>query len=288
MPISFTRTPPATLTKGRVIEDRPGHGIRRIRMSTRITRMNRMQVCCYIMDGILIDTGFSHVGDLLLSKLENSEISLIACTHHHEDHTGNAARLARIHDCPVYMHNAHRFQSEGIVDMLFYRRWFWGPVAPYRPAELPHRIEHSGRKLVPIPIPGHSVTHVTYHEAETGVVFTGDLYVSGGATAVMSHENPYESIRSLRRVADLEPSLMLTGHGLAVKDPASRLREKADRIDEAAGRITELHGRGLSTRAIVRRVFDAGRPKDLVLAMLTEGEFSRANLVRACIRHAPS
>ena len=149
------------------------------------------------------------------------------------------------------------------------------------------RVEVAGRSMVPVPIPGHSVTHTAFHEPSTGVVLVGDLFVSPGVTAVMTHENPFASIDSLRRVAALSPSRMLTGHGLIVEDPAAALGEKADRIEEAARGVLEMHGRGLSEGAIVRRTFRGGWSKDLNLRIATQGEFHRRNFVRACIRHAP-
>ena len=138
-----------------------------------------------------------------------------------------------------------------------------------------------------MPIPGHSVSHTALLDERGGTVFVGDLFISGGATAVMSHEDPYASIASLRRVAELEPTRMLTGHGISMERPAAALREKAARIEAAAGEILRLHRAGLPEREICRRVFPGGRAKDRFLELLTQGEFSRLNLVRACVRLAP-
>ncbi len=264
-----------------------GPDVLRLMMSTRVTRLNGMRVCCYLVGSILVDTGLSHAKSMVLSALEGRKIDLVACTHHHEDHTGNAAAVSREHGCPVYMHDARAHLTEGIVDMLAYRRWFWGEVEPFSPLELPCRLASGGRTLVGVPIPGHSATHVAYHEPETGIVFTGDLYITGGVTAVMSHENPYESIRSLRRIADLKPTRMLTGHGLTIENPATILDDKADRIEQAARRVIELHRLGLPDTIILHRVFRSGHARDRALMLLTRGEFSRLNFVRACIRHTP-
>jgi hypothetical protein len=103
----------------------------------------------------------------------------------------------------------------------------------------------------------------------------------------MSHENPYQSIASLRRVADLGARWMLTGHARVVRDPAQALRAKADRIEQAASEVLELRARHWSTGEIVRKIFRKGRLEDEGFRLLTAGEFSRANFVRACVRHAP-
>jgi hypothetical protein len=112
------------------------------------------------------------------------------------------------------------------------------------------------------------------------------LFIARGVSAVMTHENPFESVASLRRVAALEPRVMLTGHGDVVDAPAGPLRDKADRIEDAAAAVIDLHARGWSTAAILRDVFPRGAAKDRLSAWMTEGEFSRANFVRACLIHA--
>ena len=78
---------------------------------------------------------------------------------------------------------------------------------------------------------------------------------------------------------------MLTGHGHTVENPANLLCSKANRIEKAAERAWELHGAGAAEREIVRRIFSKGHAKDRFMALMTGGEFSRLNFVRACIAH---
>ena len=104
---------------------------------------------------------------------------------------------------------------------------------------------------------------------------------------MMRHENPYESVASLRALAALEPTAMLTGHGRRIDDPAPRLRLKAERVQEAAFRAVELHRRGLPVAEVVRRIFARHGARDRVLAVMTSFEFSRANFVRAAIALEP-
>jgi hypothetical protein len=119
-------------------------------------------------------------------------------------------------------------------------------------------------------------------------VFTGDLFVSPGATAVLIWANPWDEAESLRRVAALHPRRMLTGHGLIVDDPVELLELKADRIEAAAKRAVEMAADGVPPRTIVRTVFPKGRGKDRFLEFLTSRQFSRLNFVRAAVRLAPA
>jgi glyoxylase-like metal-dependent hydrolase (beta-lactamase superfamily II) len=266
-------------------DELPG-GITRLRLSSRVTRLNGMLVAVYRVGGVLIDTGFAQAKAPLARALASAELAAICLTHHHEDHSGACSLLADRHRCPIYLRNPEARSTEGLDRLKPYRRAWWGEPEPYDPAPMPERVEAGDRVLRAVPIPGHSVSHTAFLDEASGAILVGDLFVSGGATAVMSHENPFESIASLRRVADLAPSRMLTGHGLAIERPVPVLREKAERIEQAAAEVLRLHSSGLPERQIVRRVFPAGRAKDRLIELLTQGEFSRLNFVRACTRCA--
>ncbi len=256
-------------------------------MRTLGSRALGMDVSAYLIGDLLVDTGFAYVREPLLRALEGRSISVICCTHSHEDHTGNAAELSSLHDCPVYLRNADRLWDEGVKTLAPYRRTWWGRVTPFSPQEMPEAVASGGRRLRAVAAPGHSSTQVALFEEATGDVFTGDLFVSPGATAVLTWADPWEEARSLRRVAALRPRRMLTGHGLIIDDPARLLERKAERI-EAAGRWSvQLAAEGIAPRRIVRRVFPKGRGKDRFLEFLTSRQFSRLNFVRAAVRLAP-
>ena len=259
----------------------------RIRIYSRRTRMLGLEVNAFLVGNILVDTGFAHVRELVEFVLAGAGIRAICCTHSHEDHTGNCAALQAIHDCPVYLHHPKALWDEGVRKLKPYRRFWWGPVEPFEPAAMPDAVEADGRRLTVVPTPGHSYTHVAFFEKATGDVYTGDLFVSPGATAVLIWENPWESVASLRRVAALRPRRMLTGHGLVVDEPASMLELKAKRVEDAARRAVELTAEGMPARSVVRRVFPKGAAKDRFFEWLTGKEFSRLNFVRAAVRHAP-
>lgn len=264
-----------------------GNGVTMIRMQSRGTRRLGMQVCAYLVGDLLIDSGFAHIREPLLEALAGREIAAVCCTHSHEDHTGNCAAIAEAHGCTVYLRRAGELWDEGVRSLAPYRRAWWGPVDAFTPRELPETVASGDRRLEVIPTPGHSRTQVAFFERATGDVFTGDLFVSPGATAVLIWGNPWLEAESLRRVAALGPRRMLTGHAGVVDDPAALLELKAERIEEAARRSVELTAQGVSARAIVRRVFPRGHLKDRFFEALTSREFSRFNFVKAAARHAP-
>lgn len=269
-----------------VVDELPGHVVR-FTLSSPITRLNGLAAAFYGVGPLLVDTGFSWGRREVLAALGGREVSAVVLTHHHEDHSGNAGEVAARSRCPIYLRNAtHRFE-EGLLGLRAYRTVWWGAPADFEALEMPPRVEGGGRTLLPVPIPGHSATHTALFEEATGVVFTGDLFVSSGVTAVMSHENPFESVASLRAVAGLKPCWMYTGHAVALEDPAETLLRKAERIESAAAEAVRLRRSGVPEAEVARRVFPArGRRADRWMDWLTRGEFSRMNFVRACLQHA--
>jgi endoribonuclease LACTB2 len=266
-----------------------GEGVVRLRMSSRITRATNLEVSAYLAGDVLVDSGFALARARLVEALASAEIAAIALTHHHEDHSGNCAAVARAHGCPIYLARPERRWSEGVARLPPYRRVYWGPPEPFEPLEMPAAIRTPRRVLEAVPTPGHSATHAALLDATSGALFSGDLVVSPGVTAVMSHEDPYELVESLRRAAALEPARMLPAHGAVVERPAALLRAKADLIEEAADRAVALHQAGAGPREIVSRLFRRGRRKDAFMSLVTGGEFCRENFVRACLeRRRPS
>jgi glyoxylase-like metal-dependent hydrolase (beta-lactamase superfamily II) len=113
----------------------------------------------------------------------------------------------------VYLRHADQLWEEGVKDLAPYRRTWWGWVEPFSPLEMPEVLESGGRVIRAVPAPGHSNTQTALFDEASGDVFTGDLFVSPGATAVLNWANPWKEAESLRRVAALRPRRMLTGHG---------------------------------------------------------------------------
>ena len=263
-----------------------GEGVIRISLSSRVSRFVGMKACCFLVGDILIDTAFSHAADPLTGYLEDKTVNVIALTHNHEDHSGNCGSLSRAHDCPVYLAHPELKYAEGVGKLVPYRSIGWGPPSEYEPEPMPEKIESGGRTLRAVPTPGHSRTHTAFFEEATGLLFAGDIFITGGVTAIMSHENPYQSIESLRRAAKLKPRRMFNGHGLTIDDPAEALMDKADKLEAAAQQVLEMHHQGASLRKIQNAVFKTGRAKDFLLVLFTGGEFSRRCFVKACIAHS--
>ena len=100
---------------------------------------------------------------------------------------------------------------------------------------------------------------------------------------MMTYENPMHLAESLRRVAARKPRRMLSGHGIDMRDPVESLVTKAVSIERAVAQSRRLVAEGVGLREVVRRVFPRGLRKDRMMALMTQGEFSRLNFVRAVV-----
>ena len=68
-----------------------------------------MSVFMYVVDSLVIDTGQPHMAKAVLGILRDKNLRLIILTHHHEDHSGNAAKICAQHGIPV---SGHRLSAE--------------------------------------------------------------------------------------------------------------------------------------------------------------------------------
>jgi glyoxylase-like metal-dependent hydrolase (beta-lactamase superfamily II) len=88
-----------------------------------------------------------------------------------------------------------------------------------------------------ISTPGHTPGHMAFRDTRDNAVIAGDVYTSYGGLAVTNHFKlrfplafPATWDRdkdrdSARRLRELEPAVVLVGHGPAVKDPVHAMDE---------------------------------------------------------------
>jgi glyoxylase-like metal-dependent hydrolase (beta-lactamase superfamily II) len=105
--------------------------------------------------------------------------------------------------------------------------------------------DYAGFRLVETP--GHAIGHVSWLQVETGNLFTGDAFISAGGglhvTGVFRLGFPFPyfataskrlAVDSARRIAALEPKVLLPVHGPAIGAPAQAITAA---IDEAERRL---------------------------------------------------
>lgn len=175
---------------------------------------------------VLIDAGTRWVTGTLLRGLRGRKLAMVALTHVHPDHQGAAHEICTRRDIPLACHVADADVMEGRAPMRprsplvqFADRLWSGPPHPVA-------VRWRGGEMIGDwqvePAPGHTPGHVVYFRERDGVVIVGDVIRNAslrsgmGCVSETPHifsTDPMENRRSMRRVVELKPNLMLFGHG---------------------------------------------------------------------------
>jgi glyoxylase-like metal-dependent hydrolase (beta-lactamase superfamily II) len=234
---------------------------------------------------MLVDTGMHEPGSLaqLEQALEQvnlrlEHVRLLASTHAHSDHWGQAAPIRERAGCEFWMHPRHEHAVRTAKDRkaALARRLEVGrqsgvpeqALARYaeRLRELPSgiaKVIEPDRELVPgaelesdlgvwrvYETPGHAPSHVCLFQAERRLLISGDhllgrisLYYDYGWTP----DPVGEFLESLDVVDQLDARLVLAGHGRPFVDAHAHVEANRRLVHERLERVVEALGGGPRT-----------------------------------------
>ncbi len=263
-------------------------------------------------DGVvLVDTGLHEAGsmrqlELALGQagLRLEHVRLVACTHAHSDHYGQAGPIIEQSGAELWMHPNHEHMTKAAEDppRAFDRRFEIARQSGV-PAEAlaAHREARSGEKLgiaqVVMPdtpllpgvevetdlglwqvheTPGHAPSHVVLHQPKRGLLLSGDH--------LLGRVSPYydfgytpdpagEFLDSLDVVDRLDVQLVLAGHGRPVRDAraltAANRRTVAERIERIRSALAD--GSRTAYDVVPRMWSDVNLPEPMMIGWgLTE------------------
>jgi hydroxyacylglutathione hydrolase len=188
----------------------------------------------YLAEDVLIDAGRRWDRRRIFAELDGVEISEVALTHVHPDHQGAAKDVCEARGVPLACHADDVEAMEGkrpmqeaargnLVNEVIRKIW-QGP--PYRV----DRVLNEGDEVAGFRVihaPGHARGEVIFFREHDRVAICGDVIRNMSyATGLPGIKEPppiftydmAENRRSIRRLAELNPSLILPGHGPAVSD----------------------------------------------------------------------
>lgn len=232
-------------------------------------------VSAYLVRGVLIDTGFRHVAGDLEHTLAGLRPTGVVVTHWHEDHAGNAPVLAE--RLPMWMSEYTENKLRDHQQVKLYRHFTWGRPKPLRVVLTPF----DATPLRTIATPGHSPDHHVVFDRETRSLFSADLWLGVKVRVMGETEDPYEIVASLSKAMALEPQRMFDSHRGLVDKPIDALRAKRDWLADTIGEIERRLDAGDTESEILRAVL-GGEERT---ALVSQGEYSRRNLVRTVIHN---
>ncbi|HEX9850634.1 MBL fold metallo-hydrolase [Candidatus Deferrimicrobium sp.] len=263
--------------------DTPVGGVVRMVMSRELFGKELYPAACYLVGGLLVDTGIAHLRKNLVSYLMDKPFEAIVNTHAHEDHMGANALLQKIFKAPIYAHREALpvIARPGLLKLLPYQKYYFGLPAPAHAEPIAEVLEAGGNRFRVHLASGHSPDHVLLHEEERGWLFCGDAFIPGQDRVFRGSYDLAEILGTLRRILDLAPEVMFTGMGAVLKRPGAKVRGKISQYEEAAERAAELFRTGLGEKEISRKLF----PGDRMVRIVTTGDFTALKLVHAFLRY---
>lgn len=231
----------------------------------------------------LIDTGPANCWNSVRTWARERSIDRILLTHHHEDHSGNAARLHRLAEAPVLAPDGARGRLRNGFPIPWYRQLVWGKPLPVVTRPLPEAFQIEGGTLVrAIPAPGHSDDLHVLLLPERGWLFSGDLYLTHQPTFAHEEENVSRLISSLRLVLQYDFDTLFCAHRGRVSGGDRLLKMKLDHLLDLRERAREEIRKGRTIRAATYQLLGFEPP----LAYLSGFAFSKRRLVEGLLSGA--
>jgi glyoxylase-like metal-dependent hydrolase (beta-lactamase superfamily II) len=243
-------------------------------------------ICCWEVDGVLIDPGPQSTEAALLAALDGVPPRALLLTHIHLDHAGvSGALVRRWPDLPVYVHERgapHLANPEKLVASA--ARLYggeeglarlWGEVVPVPEANL--KVLEGGERGLEGAFtveytPGHASHHVSYLHEASGTAFVGDMAgvrVPPEEFTLAPTPPPDIDVErweaSLETIAGWEPRALALTHFGQVDDPPEQLERVRESL-RAQAAFAEEHDEDGFVEAYSARVHEqAGGAADAIL-----------------------
>ncbi len=238
-----------------------------------------LNVYCYMIDGVLIDTGSKSLSKYFEPFLLGADIDQVVLTHIHEDHSGCASILQQTREIPIFIHDMSVQDCERNPDYPLYRKVFWGKRKPFKAKTIGSSFSSRTGDWDVIETPGHAKDHLAFLNKETGQLFSGDLYVQTKTKVVLREESIPTIIRSIEHLLTYEFDEMFCSHAGYIKDGRKSLENKRDYLLHIQQQVIEHHQEGLSPQQIHDTIF----PRKYPITKLSSGEWDSIHIVTSII-----
>ncbi len=236
----------------------------------------------YFIDGLMIDTGHTKMASKIFHQVKDLPVKQIFITHHHEDHSGNIARMQSHFDCPVYASALCGEMMKSPPPISFIQKMSWGNRPPFKNIiSKSSFIKTENYKFEIIPIPGHAVDMVALYEPNKKWLFSADLYVNSYIAYFLENESTLDQINSIKRILELDFDVMLCGHNPQFKNGKAKLKKKLLFLEKLFDDIAKLYEKNYSAEEIFKKL---EFKEYWYVRILSNGNLSRLNMVKSVIR----
>lgn len=239
-----------------------------------------LNVHCFVVDGVLIDTGAKSLEKQFQPFFTQQDIDQVVITHFHEDHTGCATFLQKELQLPVFMNDLMLDYCKKKPDYPLYRKLFWGIRRPFHAKAIGKTFQSRQATWDVIDTPGHAIDHVAFLNRETGQLFTGDLFCQEKTKVALREENIPTIIHSLKNVLTYDFEDVFCCHAGFLEDGQAALQRKLDYLLELQGKIIKLYEGGLVPKQICKTLF----PKKYPIIVMSSGEWDSLHIINSIIQ----
>lgn len=250
------------------------HGVKMVELT-----LGHRSVFVYLIDGMLIDTGPVNSLDEMIPFYYENYIEFVCLTHSHEDHSGTGPWIEENLKVPIFAHKKAIPICRQPGDYPRYRQKLWGIRDGFHAEPLKDVIQTKHYTWKVIETPGHADDHVSFYNQDTGILFSGDLFVAPKTKVIMDTESIPETMASLKRLLAYDFTAMFCGHAGYVEDGKRMLQMKLDDLENISGEIIHRYEQGYAMEEIRKQLF----PKQYPLIDISNHEWDSMHIVRSVI-----
>jgi hydroxyacylglutathione hydrolase len=199
----------------------------------------------YLLEDVLVDAGGKPDRRRILKQLRGRKVSAHALTHAHPDHQGASDAVCTELGIPFWVGEDDVAAAENPRLILERQptkplnKLMWRMFAG--PGHKVDRVLREGDEVAGFQVlhtPGHAAGHVSFWRESDRVLVAGDVLntmhpftMKRGLREPLEVFTPDPALNrtSIKRLAELEPALLLVGHGPPVRDPQA-LKDLAARL----------------------------------------------------------
>jgi glyoxylase-like metal-dependent hydrolase (beta-lactamase superfamily II) len=212
-----------------------------------IPLMPRNSINCYIIEGVLIDSGIKSSFKKIEKCIQEVPIHSHALTHAHPDHQGCSNRICNDYKVPLFCHEKEVTRTEtGLVTKDYpsstnliarFQQKYWAGLG-HPVAKTLKNNDYLGNFRV-IETPGHSSGHISFFRERDGVLIIGDVATNMNLLTTIKglHLPPnlftsdkQENINSLIKLSALNPKIICFGHGPVLNNKDKSFEKFVDKI----------------------------------------------------------